>query len=296
MIRDKVIENSSFDMHRFEGRNCGEKIADAIDSCPLFNTNKFITVKDSELFTPAGSTDAQMIADKIREMDPTTFIIFLETKTDKRTALYKAVNKTGKILECGIQSDEELIKWAVRVFKSKGYRLDPTLARKFIEMSDRKMNSIMNEIEKISAYMGDRKLITEEDIELLTTKSITNNVFKLLDAVSKRDRRSSIMILDEMIRLKEPEQKILFLISTNFIDMFKAVQAKKKYRNNSEIAKATGIMFEWKVRKLLEFSKKFTEKEIRNIIGYCIDADSNIKEGKYYPRLSLEVLISEIVK
>ncbi len=147
MIRDRVIENSSFDMHRFEGRNCGEKIADAIDSCPLFNTNKFITVKDSELFTPAGSADAQMIADKIISMDPSTYIIFLETKADKRTVLYKAVNKVGKILECDIQNDEELTKWAVRVFKSKGYRLDPVLSRKFIEMSDRKMNSIMNRLE-----------------------------------------------------------------------------------------------------------------------------------------------------
>ena len=294
-LKDKVINDDSFDIHRIGGKDCADKINDIIDSSPLFNSSKFLIVQDSELFK-TGNGSIAFLLEKIKDIDKNTYIVFQEQKTDKRSSLYKSIKRYGRIYDCELQKEADLINWVRKSFKRDGYMLDQKTARKFIDISDRKMNSIKNEMKKIEAFKGDDKIIKDEDVELLTTKNITNNVFDLIDAIAKRNKNEAIDILNEMIYLKVPEQMILFLISNNFIDMLKAVQLKKKSKNNQEIASEIGIRYEWLVRKLLDFSKKFSFLELRTIITYCTKADENIKKGLYPARLSLEVLISEIVK
>jgi DNA polymerase III subunit delta len=294
LIKNKVIANDDFDIHVLEGSQDMEKFESVMDSFPLFNKNKLILVKHSELFTKTFNSRAEELIKKILDIDENTFMIFREIKTDKDSLFYKGIKKCLRTLSCEQQNDTELIKWVVKIVKSKGYTIDYDTARIFVEMSDRKMNSIMSEINKVLMYKEDDKTIKKNDVELITTKSITDTIFDLTDAVAKKNKDMAVKVLDEMMSLREAEQKILYLITVNFIDMIKVLKARKMNKSNLEIAEMTGIKHDWKVRKLLEFSRKFPENEIRRIIGCCVKADADIKSGLYVPRLSLEILLLEI--
>ena len=153
------------------------------------------------------------------------------------------------------KKEADLINWVRKSFKRDGYKISAETAREFVDISDRKMNSIKNEMNKIEAFKGEDNIIKYEDIMMLTTKNITNNIFDLTDAIAKRNKNDAIAILNEMIYLKVPEQKILFLISKNFIDMLIAVQLKKKLKSNQEIAKELGLRFDWLVESYLIFQR-----------------------------------------
>ena len=295
-LKNKIINDHKFDIHTVQGKNNTDKLADIINTFPIFNKSKLIIVRDSGLFARELGKEAEELIENISRPDNGNCIVFHEDKVDIKSALYKKIREDGLILDCGTQNDVELAQWAVNVFKKENFSLDVKLAEKFIDMSERKMKSIMNDIHKIIAYKGSNKLITREDIELMTTRSITDSIFNLLDAISSRNRNNAIYMLDEMIRLKQKEQYILYMISVNFMDMLNAVKLRKKNKSFREIAMETGIRYDWKVRKLLGYSKRFSEKEIQRIICCCAEADMNIKKGLYKGRLSLEVLISEIVR
>jgi DNA polymerase III subunit delta len=296
LIKNKVIADDNFDIHIIEGGGCLERLESMIDSFPLFNKCKFIEVRDSELFTAGNNNRVASLIEKITGMDKNTYIIFREAKTEKRSALYSGIRQYIRTLSCEQQNDTELIKWVVKIFKSRGFTIAYDIAKEFVEMSDRKMNSVMSEINKVLMFKEDDRAIRRSDIVLMTTKSITDNIFDLTDALAKKNKSGAVRILDEMITLREPEQKILYHITTNFLDMIKVMKLRKKNKSNQEIAELTGIKFDWKVRKLVDFSRKFTEDELKKMIGSCVKADSNIKSGLYDPRLSLEVLMLEIAE
>jgi len=147
LLKEKVIDNDSFDIHKIGGKNCADKINDIIDSTPLFNSSKFLIVKNSDLFKIGNNSSAYLI-EKIKDMDKNTYIIFHEQKIDKRSSLYKSIKKHGRIFDCLVQKEVELKKWVRKSFKRDGYMIDEETARKFIDISDRKMNFETSESEK----------------------------------------------------------------------------------------------------------------------------------------------------
>jgi DNA polymerase III delta subunit len=83
LIKSKVITNDEFDVHMIEGSQCIDKIESIIDTFPLFNKNKFIVVRNSELFTIAGNSRVESLIEKIDNIGSSTYIIFREIKTDR---------------------------------------------------------------------------------------------------------------------------------------------------------------------------------------------------------------------
>ena len=298
VIKKRALTDEFFDVHRIEGKNCIDSLSEAVENMPLFSVNKFIEVSGSGLLS-AGKTnqDTALAARLLASLDNNIYIVFLEKeklKKPENNPLYKLIKEHGIIVDCSIQNDEELKKGIMKKIFREKYKISPENAKLFVELSDRQMNTLNNEIDKIMAYKGDDKIITSKDIKELTTRSINIKIFSLLDALSQRKRDDAMVMLDEMLQLKEPEQKILFLITKNFIDMLKITQLKKKGASNGEIMKKMNEKFEFVIRKHIGFSRKFTEKEMVRIIKCCVRADSNIKEGIFAPRLSLEILIAEI--
>ena len=101
-LKDKIIKDDNFDIHRISGKNCADKINDIIDSSPLFNSSKFLIVRDSDLFK-TGNNSITYLIEKIKDIDKNTFVIFQEQKIDKRSSLFKSIKKYGRVFECNIQ-------------------------------------------------------------------------------------------------------------------------------------------------------------------------------------------------
>ena len=51
--------------------------------------------------------------------------------------------------------------------------------------------------------------MTLDDIRAVATVTIKSVIFDLMDAVAARDRAKALSYLDDMLSLKEPEQKYL---------------------------------------------------------------------------------------
>jgi DNA polymerase-3 subunit delta len=75
------------------------------------------------------------------------------------------------------------------------------------------MNEILNEINKLVSYSGNREKIGILDVRKVCTKSIKSRIFDLTDAVAEKNRTKAFKILEDMVILKEPMPRILFMIT-----------------------------------------------------------------------------------
>ena len=84
------------------------EIRDMAETLPFFAEKRLILLENTGLFKRGGDE----LAEYLPELPSTTVMVFVEEEVDKRSKLYKAVQKCGNTAECRSLSDEELEKAA----------------------------------------------------------------------------------------------------------------------------------------------------------------------------------------
>ena len=147
--------------------------------------------------------------------------IFVESNADKRLKIYKQVAANGLALEFKRNKPSELVPWVIKGMKSCNKVIGYEAAQYLVAISEPDMYTLRNEIFKLADYAGDRKEVTLEDVKLMAVPTIKSVIFDLLDAVAKKDIPGSLSILNDIIALKEPEQKILAMLSKQMGEILK---------------------------------------------------------------------------
>lgn len=74
------------------------------------------------------------------------------------------------------------------------------------------MTELLNEIDKIVNFIGDKQEISLEDVQSICTKTIKSRIFDLTDAVAEGNISKALKLLNDMAALKEPMQKVMYMI------------------------------------------------------------------------------------
>ena len=91
--------------------------------------------------------------------------------------------------------ESQLPEWAGELVQSKGYTISQKALMLLVDHIGNDLSRIDNEIEKILINVGNRKNITEDDIEQFVGVSKEYNVFELQDALVKKDLSKAIRII-----------------------------------------------------------------------------------------------------
>ena len=132
--------------------------------------------------------------------------------------------------------------------------------------------------------------ITRQDVENLAIKSLDSNIFDLTDNLGKKNIKVSIEILNDLLYLKEPIQKILITLYNHFKKLYIVKLAE---RNNRDLASSMNLKPNqiFLLNKYRTQAKYFTESEIRNILDEMINLDKNYKVGLIDINIGLEAIL-----
>jgi len=91
--------------------------------------------------------------------------------------------------------DNQLPDWVTEMVRSKGYQINNKALFLLIDHVGNDLSRLDHEIEKTLVNLGNRKHITEDDIELYVGVSKEYNVFELQDALAKKDISKALKII-----------------------------------------------------------------------------------------------------
>jgi len=271
----------------YEGKGINTReIIDLAETLPFFAERRLIILEDTGFFKNA----APELADYIKEMPEFTAMIFVENEVDKRSKLYKAVQSKGRVVELGRQDEATLLRWILGSVKREGKQITESTVRHFLTKVGTDMENIQKELEKLFCYTLEKDSITVEDIEVICTTQITNQIFDMVNAVAEKKQRKALDYYYDLLALKEPPMRILFLLTRQFKLLLEVKVLTKQGYDRKNIASKTGL-HPFVVGKYQEQVKSFSQKELRAIMEESADIEERVKRGLLGDTLGVELFI-----
>ena len=282
-----VAPDDTMNYAYYEGKGVNVKeIIDLAETLPFFAERRLIIMENTGFFKNA----TPELADYIKEMPESTSMIFIESEVDKRGKLYKAVQSKGRVVELGRQDEATLLRWIVGSVKREGKQISEGTVRYFLTKVGTDMENIQKELEKLFSYTLEKDKITVEDVETICTTQITNQIFDMVNAVADKQQRKALDYYYDLLALKEPPMRILFLLARQFKLLLEVKTLDKQGYARKDIASKTGL-HPFVVGKYQEQAKSFSQKELRAIMEEGAEIEESVKTGSLTDTLGVELFI-----
>ncbi len=287
-LRNAILspdDNMNYAYYEGKGINVNEVI-DLAETLPFFAERRLIIMEDTGFFKNASAE----LADYVKEMPDTTVLLFIETEVDKRGKLYKAVQSVGRVAELGRQDENTLLRWVVGCVKRENKQMNEQTTRHFLAKVGTDMENIQKELEKLFCYAMDKDSITIEDVEAICTTQITNQIFDMVNAVADKNQKKALDYYYDLLALKEPPMRILFLVARQFKLLLEVKTLDRLGYDRRTIGEKVGLN-PFVVGKYQAQAKAFKEKELRTIMEDSVDTEESVKTGNLNDVLAVELFI-----
>lgn len=152
------------------------------------------------------------------------------------------------------------------------------------------MENIDTELEKLFCYTLDREVITAEDLEAVCVPQVTGKIFEMVDKIAQKQQKQALKLYYDLLALREPPMRILFLIARQFQILLQVKELSKQGYENTLIASKAGIPG-FTVRKNLAQAERFTSDQLREAVADCVQAEEDVKTGNLNDQMAVELLI-----
>lgn len=288
-LREAMVGEDTMNFHQFEGKGIDLKeIISLADTMPFFGERRLILIEDSGLFKGSG---AEPLAEYLPAMPATTCVLFVESEVDKRGRLYKKVKELGYGAELARQDARQLSSWAGGILAREGKKITGKTMELFLARTGDDMENIRTELEKLVSYTWGRDVITDQDVEAICTNQVTNKIFDMVTAIVGGRTRQAMDLYQDLLTLKEPPMRIMFLIARQFNQILQVKELMNQGMDRGRIA--SGLKMQpFVVGKIMPQARSFTREQILSYVNLCVDSEEAVKTGRLGDRLAVELLIA----
>lgn len=287
-LKDALLgDGDAMNLHCFEGKNIRSgEVIDLAETMPFFAQRRVIVLENSGLFAHGG----EELAEYLRAPSDTAFFVFVEPSVDKRSKLYKAATAKGRAIEFKTQDEAVLKRWALGFLKKENKKITEKDLNLFLEKTGSDMQNIRGELEKLLCYCMDKDVITAQDIDAICTRQVNNQIFDMINAVAERRQKAAMDLYYDLLTLKEPPMRILFLIARQFNLLLQVKELKNKGYDANTIGGQVGLAG-FIARKYVAQAAKFGERDLKKALADCVETEEAVKTGRLNDVMSVELLI-----
>lgn len=197
-------------------------------------------------------------------------------KFDKRKKIYKAIAKTGVVLESNKIYDNKIGSWISEYITRAGRKIHPSATALMAEHLGNDLSKVVNELEKLLINTPKGREITTLDIQNNIGISKDFNVFELNKALSFRDVLKANQIIDYFAAnpRSNPMPVILGSLGAYFTRVLKCHYSPDK--SPATLAKIAGV-HTFFANEYITAMKHYNRWKTFQIIGYLKEYDLKSK-------------------
>ena len=280
-------DDDTMNFNHYEGRNIDVKeLIDLCETMPFFADRRVVLLEDTGFF----KNKCDELADYMKELPDYLCLVFVEDEVDKRSKMYKAVKSCGRIGEFARQDEKTLMQWAAGILKREGKNITQRDMELLLTMTGIDMGNLRMELEKLITYTGDRNVVTRADIQEVCTTQTQNKIFDMVRAVTEKNQTRALDLYYDLLTLKEPPMRILFLLAKQFRQLLLVKEYTEEGVAQPEMASRLGVP-SFVVRNIASCARSYRISELRQAVTDFVDAEEAVKTGRLQDVLSVELLI-----
>ncbi|MBS4194746.1 DNA polymerase III subunit delta [Lederbergia citri] len=270
------------------------------ETFPFFGERKLVFLNNPIFLTTEKSKEKvehnlKKLEAYIETPAPYSILVFAGNveKLDERKKLTKLLKKNAEIIEAKKLTEGELRIWIRGQIEAKSQHIDEKAIELLLSLVGTDLMNIHSELEKLSLYVEDSKMITADIVERLTSRSLEQNIFDLVDKVVQRKMEEVFRIYYDLRKQNEEPIKILALLASQFRLIYQVKELMKRGYGQQQIASILK-MHPFRVKLASGQARSFTEKELGKIIHFLAQTDEQIKTGGSGREVSLELFLFKL--
>ncbi len=288
-------------MPGLESMNCtfmqsptAQQIIENCETLPMMGDWRLVVVQGLALLESGKAKDeaqeSAALCDYLPRVPPTTCLVFECEAPDKRKKLCQALMKLTGAVSFDTLSDARLAQWMNQTLKPLGKKMDAQACAQLAFTSGRDLTMLHGELQKLAAYVGERAVITQEDIERVATHTAECTVFAMVDALVDGQAQQAFSLLSVLLESGEERLGVLALITRQYRQMMYAKDMMDSRMPQPQMMKALGVP-SFALNKLMRRAGRRTMAQLREQLDLCVKTDYDIKRGAVREEAGLDRLM-----
>ncbi len=276
-------------------------ILDQAQTMPMLAPRQVIFVRDVDAWGRLGDDSRDALVKQLSEyLDnpaPFSVLVFEASVLDQRMRLAKMFAEKTVVVAVELSDDPtERAKLAgplaLEMARELGVELDRGVAEELTEMLNGELAAIRTELEKLAAYVGERRRITRADVERLVVSARKYSVWELTDILASRQPSVALEFLDSLLREGEPAAQLLGALAWMYRKLLEAQELPAGVQG-WQAASRLHMQAKTGEKAVLQ-SRKFPRMQLTTGLAALYEADSRLKSGGTSQRAVMEFLVARL--
>ena len=245
-------------------------------------TRKKIANQENKLLTLLENDDNNIL---------TIQVVYSDTLL-KRSEIVKNIEKIGKIYYFPQIKNSDRLLYIKKYFNDHGFKIEE---KAIVAMNDKlkgDLYSFHNEADKLMLFKKD-KIITFNDIELLVSKNLNDNVFDLTNAILAQDKRKVFELYNDLLLNGVEPITLISILAKNFIFYDEILFLAKNNNSANDIASNLNAN-PFRVQISLRNLKNMNINKVRAVLNELFELDKKIKNSDIDGKIGLELFLINI--
>jgi len=267
----------------------------------MLSPQQVVFLEDAEAIEKLGEKNrdeavAQLEA-YLADPAPFTVLVMEATSLDQRMKLGKLLAEKTLVVECGLGENPEAkqaaaVALARAIGKEQGVEFERGAAEDLAEFVAADLMRLKTEIDKLTTYAAERKMISRADVSALVISEKTTTVWEFADLLAARQPKKAMEFLGRLLRDGEEPLQMLGALAWMYRKLIEASELKG-VANGWQASRALGMPAE-RSELALQNARRISKPRLLAGLQALRDADDRLKGGGAEPRTVMEFLVAQL--
>jgi DNA polymerase-3 subunit delta len=255
-----------------EGKPKASQIVALAQTLPMMAKMRMVFVRDLALL-PADEGEA--LLDYVAKPNPSTVVVALTSKLDKRLKLFAQLSKKGYLHVLEAPPVRALGGWVKDEAKARNVKIDAAAVQRLVDAVGSDLSRLGLAVEQLGLYAGD-KPVTSDDVDDLIADTRERSVFELTDAIGAADRARALAAVASLCDQRESAVGVVVMLARHVRQLSLLHHMRTAHVPRGEWASRIGVP-PFVVDKLTSQAQRYTPRALANATRRLAAADRALK-------------------
>ena len=293
-LRGAILKGGEEDPFTFELHTVPESgaadILGAARTVPMLGGQRLVLVRDAHMLK---GPDLDQLVAYAKDPNPTTCLVLVGDKVDGRIKAYAKLKKQGLLHRFEAIKDRQAVGWVQGEARSMEIPLAGGAAQRIADAVGPDMGRLAAALEQLALYAGPGKKVTPRHVEELLDQTRERNVFELVNAVGRGQRREALVVLQRMIEAREPGLRIVAMLTRHLRQLWTIKEMISDGARQDAMARKVGL-HPFFVKDMVKQAGRVKPRTLRNMHRALFRTDRALKSSKLPDAMIMQILVLEL--
>lgn len=237
------------------------------------------------------------------DIPDSTVVIFCERSVDASSPMYKFLQKQGEVFKFDSsgekrgadrkKNESDIRRWALEYLKKDKRDIGGAELNRLLQITGYDMMNLSTELEKLVCYTMAKPAgyrITSADIEGITSRTLSDRVFSMIDLKLKGRTAEALKVLEELFAVKTPPMKVLYLLVRQYEQALCVRECLSEGMSDAAVLSRMELK-DWQLKQIKEQIRGIGVDELKARLENAAETEYRVKRGDIPDRLAVELMV-----